>query len=122
MSISTAIMTQIQSNTPAEGAGSSGGGPPGAGEGPPGGGGGVPGGRVPGGSRQGGGGNAQPAQQEGKPIGTLPMIFKGDHSKAKSFIREFSTYLLVNHDIPALASSIQRITIALTCIKGPEVN
>ena len=50
------------------------------------------------------------------------MIFEGDHSKAESFLREFSTYLLVNYDIPALASFIKRITIALTCIKGPEVN
>ena len=55
-------------------------------------------------------------------MGTLPMIFEGDHSKAESFLREFSTYLLVNYDIPALTSFIKRITIALTCIKGPEVN
>ena len=111
MSIAMAITTQLQSHTPAEGAGPSGGGPPGAGGG----------GGPPGGSGQ-GGGNAQPAQQEGKPMGALPTIFEGDCSKAESFIREFSTYLLVNHDIPALALFIQRITIALTCIKGPEVN
>ena len=82
------------------------------------------GGRPPGGgSSQGGGSNAQPiAQPDGKPIGTLPMIFEGDCSKAESFLQEFSTYLLVNHDVPALASFIQRITITLTCIKGPEVN
>ena len=118
MSITTAIMTQIQFNTPAGGAGPSGGGPLGTGGGPPGGGGGVPGG-----SRQGGEGNAQPAtQQEGKPMGALLTIFEGDCSKAKRFIREFSTYLLVNHDVPALASFIQRIAITLTCIKGLEVN
>ena len=91
MSITTAIMTQIQSNTPAGGAGPVGGGPPGGGGG---------------GSGQGGGSNTQPAQQEGKPMGALPMIFEGDCSKAESFIREFSTYLLVNHDIPALTSFI----------------
>ena len=28
----------------------------------------------------------------------------------------------MNHDVPALAAFIQRITITLTCIKGPEVN
>ena len=107
MSIATAITTQIQSSTPAGGTGLSGGGPLGGG----------------GGGGQGGGGNAQPAtQQEGKPMGALPTIFEGDHSKAESFIREFSTYLLVNHDVPALASFIQRIAIILTCIKGPEVN
>ena len=119
MLITMAIMTQLQSNTPAGGAGLSGGGPPGAGGGggPPGGG----GGGTPGSGGQ-GGGNTQPAQQEGKPMGTLPTIFEGDCSKAESFIREFSTYLLVNHDVPALTSFIQRITIALTCIKGPEVN
>ena len=101
MSIAMAITTQLQSHTPAGGAGPSGGGPPGAGGGggPPGGGG------APGGNGQ-GGGNAQPAQQEGKPMGTLSTIFKGDCSKAESFIREFFTYLLVNHDVPALASFI----------------
>ena len=55
-------------------------------------------------------------------MGMLPMIFEGDCSKAESFLREFSTYLLVNYDVPALASFIKRIAIALTCIKGPEVN
>ena len=50
------------------------------------------------------------------------MIFEGDCLKAESFLREFSTYLLVNYDIPALTSFIKRITITLTCIKGPEVN
>ena len=118
MSIATAITTQTQSNTMMGGAGLSGGGPPGGGGGPPGGGGGAPGG-----GSQGGGGNAQPiAQPDGKPMGALPTIFEGDHSKAESFLQEFSTYLLVNHDVPVLASFIQRITIALTCIKGPEVN
>ena len=55
-------------------------------------------------------------------MGTLPMIFEGDHLKAESFLREFSTYLLVNYDVPALTSFIKRIVITLTCIKGPEVN
>ena len=111
MSIAIAIMTQIQSSAPIGGAGLSGGGPPGGGaEG------------MPGGGGQGGGINAQPAQQEGKPMGALPTVFEGDCLKAESFIREFSTYLLVNHDIPALASFFQRITISLISIKGPEVN
>ena len=109
MSITMAITTQIQSSTAPGGAGPSGGG----GGGPSGGG----GGGTP------GGGNAnQPAQGDGKPMGALPMIFEGDCSKAESFLREFSTYLLINYDIPALTSFIKRITIALTCIKGPEVN
>ena len=55
-------------------------------------------------------------------MGVLPTIFKGDCSKAESFLQEFSTYLLINYDIPALASFIKRIAIALTCIKGLEVN
>ena len=106
MLIATAITTQVQSSTAPGGAGPSGGGPPG------GGGGGAP-----------GGGNAnQPTQGDGKPMGALPTIFEGDCSKAESFLREFSTYLLVNYNIPALASFIKRIAIALTCIKGPEVN
>ena len=107
MSITTAITTQMQSNTTMGGAGPSGSRPPGGGSGPPGGGG-TPGGGAPGGgSGQGGGGQAQAvAQLDGKPMGALPTIFEGDHSKAESFLREFSTYLLVNHDVPALASFI----------------
>ena len=112
-----AITTQVQSSTAPGGAGPSGGG----GGGPPGRGGGGPPGGGGGGTPRGGNPN-QPAQGDGKPIGALPTIFEGDHSKAESFLREFSTYLLVNYDIPALASFIKRIAIALTCIKGPEVN
>ena len=117
MLIATAITTQVQPSTIPGGAGLSGGG----GGGPSGGGrGGPPGG---GGGNQPGGGNAnQVTQGDGKPMGALPTIFEGDCSKAESFLREFSTYLLVNYDVPALASIIKRITIALTCIKGPEVN
>ena len=117
MSITTAITTQVQSSTVPGGAGPSGGG----GGGPPGGGGGGPLGGG-GGGAPGGGNTNQLAQGDGKPMGALPMIFEGDCSKAESFLREFSTYLLVNYDVPALASFIKRITIALTCIKGPEVN
>ena len=117
MSITMAITTQVQSSTTPGGAGpSGGGGPPGRGGGAPGGGGGTPGGG-------GGGGNpTQPTIGDGKPMGALPTIFEGDCSKAESFLWEFSTYLLVNYNVPALASFIKRIAIALTCIKGPEVN
>ena len=109
-----AITTQVQSSTAPGGTGPSGGGG-GGGGGAPSGGGGVPGG--------GGGGNpTQAAIGDRKPMGMLPTIFEGDRSKAESFLREFSTYLLVNYDIPALASFIKRIAIALTCIKGLEVN
>ena len=102
MLIATAIMTHIQSNPAPGGAGPSGGGLPGGGRGgTPGGGGGAPGGGA------GGGGTNQPiAQADGKPMGVLPTIFEGDCSKAESFLQEFSTYLLVNHDIPVLASFI----------------
>ena len=111
MSITTAITTPVQSNTTPGGAGPSGGG-----GGTPSGGGGAPGGG------RGGGNPTQPAIGDRKPMGMLPTIFEGDHSKAESFLREFSTYFLVNYDVPALASFIKRIAITLTCIKGPEVN
>ena len=116
MLIATAITTQVQSNPIPGGAGPSGGG----GGGPPGGGGGAPG--RGGGGAPGGGNPNQPSQGDRKPMGTLPTIFEGDHSKAESFLWEFSTYLLVNYNVPALTSFIKRIAIALTCIKGPEVN
>ena len=109
MLIAMAITTQVQSNTAPGGAGPSGGG----GGGPP--------GRGGGGAPRGGNPN-QPTQGDGKPMGMLPMIFEGDRLKAESFLWEFSTYLLVNYDVPALASFIKRIAIALTCIKGPKVN
>ena len=118
MSITTAITTQVQSCTVPGGAGPSGGG----GGGPPGGGGGGPPGGGGGGGILGGGNTNQPAQGDRKSMGALPTIFEGDCSKAESFLWEFSTYLLVNYDIPALASFIKRIAIALTCIKGLEVN
>ena len=104
MSITMAITTQVQSSTTPGGAGPSGGGggPLGGGGGAPGGGGGAPGG--------GGGGNpTEPTIGDGKPMGTLPTIFEGDHSKAESFLQEFSTYLLVNYDVPALTSFIKWI-------------
>ena len=117
MSIAMAITTQVQPSTMPGGAGPSGGGPPGGGGGGlPGGGGGRPGGQPRGGAAN------QPAQGDRKPMGSLPTIFKGDCSKAESFLREFFTYLLVNYDVPALASFIKWIAITLTCIKGPEVN
>ena len=124
MSIATAITTQVQPSTAPGGAGPSGGGPPGRGGGAPGGGGGAPGGGggAPGGGGGAGGNPTQPAIGDGKPMGALPTIFEGDCSKAESFLWEFSTYLLINYDVPALASFIKRIAITLTCIKGPEVN
>ena len=104
MLIATAITTQTQSNPIPGGSGPSGGGPPGGGGGgvPRGGGGGGGGGGAPGG----GSANQPVTQPDGKPMGALPAVFEGDCSKAESFLREFSTYLLVNHDIPALASFI----------------
>ena len=115
MLIATAIITHLQPSSLAGGTDPLGsrGGPPGGRGGPPGSGGGSPG----------NGGNVQAvAQPDEKPIGALPTIFEGDHSKAESFIWELSTYILVNHNVLVLASFIWRITIALTWIKGPEVN
>ena len=82
MSIAMAITTQIQSNTAPGGAGLSGGGRGGPLGG--GGGGGPPGGG--GGSVPGGGNTNQQPQGDGKPMGALPTIFEGDHSKAESFL------------------------------------
>ena len=100
------------------------GGPPdvGGGGGPSGPGGGGPlGGRPP----AGGAGGVQPQQAnqgDSKPLGALPTIFKGDRAKAESFLHKIKIYFIVNHDVPSLRSFIKRIAIALTCIKGPEVN
>jgi hypothetical protein len=93
--------------------------PPDAGGGPSGSGGG--GGSPPGG----GAGGAQPQQAnqgDSKLLGAFLTIFEGDHAKAESFLCEIKTYFIINHDVPSLRLFIKRIAIALTCIKGPEVN
>jgi hypothetical protein len=103
-------------------------GPPDAGGGGPSGpggrGGGPPGGGPPG-APGGGAGGAQPQQAnqgDSKPLGALPTIFEGDHTKAESFLCEIKTYFIINHNVPSLRSFIKQIAIALTCIKGPKVN
>ena len=69
--------------------GNPGGNPGGPGGGNPGGGGGGPGNPLPGGFLAGGGVQSQTT-------GALPLIFDGDHTKARLFIRALTSYLRLN--------------------------
>jgi hypothetical protein len=55
-------------------------------------------------------------------VGVMPQIFDGDRTKADAFMRELRIYMIANRGVPGFESPIQRIAIALTFIKGPEVD
>jgi Zinc knuckle len=50
------------------------------------------------------------------------LIFDGDRTRAEAFLRELRIYMLANHGVPGFESPIRRIAIALTFIKGPQVD
>jgi hypothetical protein len=98
------------------------GGPPAGPFGPPGGG--PPGGGPPGGGPPmpippapviGGGRND-------KLVGNTPLIFKGEHSRAKEFITQWQLYEGVNITNDLMRNAYQRAMLFLTYIQGPTVN
>jgi Retrotransposon gag protein/Zinc knuckle len=52
----------------------------------------------------------------------MPQIFDGDRTKADAFMRELRIFMIANRGVPGFESPIRRIAIALTFIKGPEVD
>ena len=50
------------------------------------------------------------------------MLFDGDRTRADAFIRELRIYMMANQGVPGFESPIRRIAIALTFIKGPQVD
>jgi hypothetical protein len=54
-------------------------------------------------------------------MGTLPAIFTGDRTKAQDFLDELQSYFRANQGVAGFNSFIQRVSIALTLIKGPVV-
>ena len=54
--------------------------------------------------------------------GHPPEVFNGDQSKAKKFIKEFSLWKLCNLNNEALAIPFSRVAMALSYIKGPNVD
>src|SRR5216683_1875324 len=57
-----------------------------------------------------------------KPAGIPPLLFDGDGTRADAFIRELRIYMMANQGVPGFESPIRRVTIALTFIKGPQVD
>jgi len=92
------------------------GGPP---SGPPSGGG-PPGG---GGPAAAGGAVAQPvaAAANVKAMGKDPPLFKGERSKADTFMNEVEKYLTLNYDVAGFNSPKKKVILVLTFMQGPEV-
>ena len=86
-----------------------GGNPGGPGGGNPGGGGGGPGNPFPGGFLAGGG-------AQSRMTGALPLIFDGDCTKARLFIRALTSYLQLNKRVPPLNTYKGRMVFAMTLI------
>ena len=95
--------------------GGTGGTPPGppAGGGPPGG----------GGPATAGGAAAQPiaAAANVKAMGKDPPLFKGERSKADTFMNEVEKYLMLNDDVAGFKSPKKKVVLVLTFMQGPEV-
>jgi hypothetical protein len=103
------------------GGGPPGGGPPGRGPprgGPPGGGppGGGPPAPIPPAPAVGGGG------RNDKLVGNMPLIFKGERSRAEEFITQWQLYEGVNITNNLMRNAYQQAMLFLTYIQGPIVN
>ena len=92
------------------------GGPP---PGPPSGGG-PPGG---GGPAAAGGAAAQPIATAAnvKAMGKDPPLFKGERSKADTFMNEVEKYLTLNYDVTGFNSPKKKVVLVLTFMQGSEV-
>jgi hypothetical protein len=102
-----------------------GGGPPGGGGGPPGGGGGPFGGGppgFPGGGFPGFNLAAPAAQGDAKLVGQPPTTFAGKRDDAEKWMLELENYHFLNRASPAISNQENRVSHALTLIKGPEVD
>ena len=93
--------------------GNPGGNPGGPGGGNPGGGG--PGNPFPGGFLAGGGAQT-------RTTGALPLIFDGDRTKARLFIRALTSYLRLNERVSPLNTYKGRMAFAMTLIQGEKVD
>ncbi len=82
--------------------------------------GGPPGG---GGPATGGGAAAQPvaAAANVKAMGKDPPLFKGERSKADTFMNKVEKYLTLNYDVAGFNSPKKKVVLVLTFMQGPEV-
>ncbi len=83
-------------------------------------GGGPPGG---GGPTAAGGAAAQPvaAAANVKAMGKDPPLFKGERSKADTFMNEVEKYLTLNYNVAGFNSPKKKVVLILTFMQGPEV-
>ncbi len=70
-----------------------------------------------------GGTAAQPiaAAANVKAMGKDPPLFKGERSKAETFMNEVEKYLTLNDDIAGFKSPKKKVILVLTFMQGPEV-
>ncbi len=82
--------------------------------------GGPPGGGAP---ATGGGAAAQPvaAAANVKAMGKDPPLFKGERSKADTFMNKVEKYLTLNYDVAGFNSPKKKVVLVLTFMQGPEV-
>ena len=71
----------------------------------------------------GGGTAAQPvaAAANVKAMGKDPPLFKGERSKADTFMNEVEKYLTLNDDVAGFKSPKKKVVLVLTFMQGPEV-
>ncbi len=54
-------------------------------------------------------------------MGKDPPLFKGERSKADTFMNEVEKYLTLNYDITGFNSPKKKVVLVLTFMQGPEV-
>ncbi len=57
-----------------------------------------------------------------KPAGIPPLLFDGNRTCTDTFIRKLQIYMMANQGVPGFESLIRHVAIALTFIKGPQVD
>src|SRR6266403_3712123 len=58
-------------------------------------------------------------QQTSKPWGKTPPLFKGERSKADTFMNEVEKYLTLNDDVAGFKSPKKKVVLVLTFMQGP---
>jgi len=54
-------------------------------------------------------------------MGKDPPLFKGERSKADTFMNEVEKYLTLNDDVAGFKSPKKKVVLVLTFMQGPEV-
>ncbi len=54
-------------------------------------------------------------------MGKDPPLFKGERSKADTFMNKVEKYLTLNYDVAGFNSPKKKVILVLTFMQGPEV-